>query len=397
MSQGRSQVYEVEGAGSFDAPRTALGWGAVSEVASALERLAADSVLLVADRRAFAASGAEAALAEALSGRRVQRIDVDGPNPDAAAIEVAVARCRAMEPDVVLAVGGGSAIDLAKAVAGCCGTDAEVVDVLRGRAAIGSEVPPLIAVPTTAGTGSEATHFAALYVEGRKVSLAHQKLRPAYAIVDPSLSRSAPRELRAVAGLDAFAQALESAWAVDATERSLADSCRALELAGPQLDDVVHAPSAAAFDAMARAAFHAGRAIDVAKTTAAHALSYWLTAKHGVAHGHAVALFLGPILSFNAQVSAQDCVDPRGAEAVKARLAAACKAMKISGPAALRVRWDAFLQSLSIPTRLSEVGVKTEDDRQALVDAVNPERLSNNPRRLDRAALERIVAEADGR
>ena len=64
---------------------------------------------------------------------------------------------------------------------------------------------------------------------------------------------------------------------------------------------------------------------------------------------------------------------------------------------ALRVRWDSFLQGLSIPTRLSEVGVKTEDDRQALVDAVNPERLSNNPRRLDRAALERIVAEADGR
>ena len=171
----------------------------------------------------------------------------------------------------------------------------------------------MIAIPTTAGTGSEATHFAVVYVDGEKYSLAHPYLVPAYAVIDPLLTYSLPAGVTAASGLDAFCQAIESIWAVGATDVSHTFATEAARLAVQHLRAAVQNPTDTARAGMCRAAHLSGKAINISKTTAPHALSYVLTAEYGLAHGVAVALTLAPMLQYNAQVTAIDCADPRSA------------------------------------------------------------------------------------
>jgi alcohol dehydrogenase class IV len=121
---------------------------------------------------------------------------------------------------LVVAVGGGTSIDMAKLIRALAGTvDPEAV--IRGKSPIVASRSRFIAIPTTAGTGSEATQFAVVYIDGEKFSLDHASLRPAIAIVDPRLMNTLPAAVTAATGLDAFCQAIESIWAVGATDESV--------------------------------------------------------------------------------------------------------------------------------------------------------------------------------
>jgi alcohol dehydrogenase len=147
-------------------------------------------------------------------------------------------------------------------------------------------------VPTTAGTGSEVTRFATFYHDGRKVSLDADEVRPDVAIVDPALTDGCPPWLTWCCALDALAHAVESFWSTRATPRSREFAARALEALVPVLAAGGTIPATAGRDALSRAATLAGRAIDITRTTAAHAFAYPLTARLGVPHGHACALHL---------------------------------------------------------------------------------------------------------
>src|SRR5262249_51347864 len=136
---------------------------------------------------------------------------------------------------------------------------------------------PLVAIPTTAGSGSEATPFAVLYVGHVKHSIAGPAMLPDVAIVDPSLTDSMSPALTAVTGMDAFSQAVESYWCIHSTERSKAYARRAIALVLEHLEVAVTAPREENRRAMSKAAHLAGRAIAITKTTGAHALSYPLT------------------------------------------------------------------------------------------------------------------------
>ncbi|MEY3013419.1 MAG: hypothetical protein RIT45_2154, partial [Pseudomonadota bacterium] len=319
---------------------------------AALAALCADTsvrrVLLVHGRHSFAASGAQAWLAPLAAGREIAHFDAVRPNPTVEAVQACAAAIDAFAPDVLLAVGGGSALDTAKAarhVLACGGAATAARDVLAGRAgapaAYRLAAMRWIAAPTTAGTGSEVTHFAAVYVDGIKHSLADPSMRPEQAWVQPCLLASLPHATTVAAGLDALTQAIESAWSVGSDEASRAQSMAALRLAWPAL------PAAAAGDAaaqrsMALAATLAGLGIDHAKTTACHALSYTMTARWGVDHGVAVALTLAPMLRLNAATTAENCIDPRGPAHVH-RVIDAIVAV-IGGPEA----WTARLRALGV-------------------------------------------------
>src|SRR5690606_25840825 len=146
--------------------------------------------------------------------------------------------------------------------------------VATGDSLVERDGPPLLAVPTTAGTGSEATHFAVVYIDGVKHSLAHPLLRPDLVILDPLLTYAMPPGLTAATGLDALSQGIEALWAVGATTKSVGYAARAVELAAGALETAVIAPDRTARRAMMEAAHASGLAIDISKTTAPHALSY---------------------------------------------------------------------------------------------------------------------------
>jgi len=347
----------------------------------------------VYDRGAYAACGAEATMESQLEDYTVVRFADFTANPRLEDIQVGARRFLAAPCDVIVSVGGGSALDVAKMIGIFVGNEhIDAEKIVRNEATIERKGPPVIAIPTTSGTGAQTTRFSALYVAGVKYSVSHPFVLPAVAIVDPKLTYSMSAALTASTGVDALSQGLESMWAVGSTEESLEYASEAVRLALRYLPKAVSDPCPDSRLGMALAAHLAGKAIDLSKTTAAHALSYIFTTDYGVPHGQAVGLTLGPILAYNAAVTKEDCVDPRGREHVLEALDRVLGALDCSDAEAGGARITSLLREVNCPTRLSEIGVKTAEERAAIAAGVNAERMSNNPRQLDGLALQRLLA-----
>ncbi len=255
---------------------------------------------------------------------------------------------------------------------------------------------PLIAIPTTAGTGSEATEFAVLYARQAKRSVLHSTLRPDVAVLDPTLTYSQPPRLTASTGLDAVSQALESMWSVRSTNDSIEVAERALRLGIENLEKAVLAPDPASRAGMLQAAHLAGQAINISHTTAPHALSYAMTIRHNVPHGMAVAISVGHFLLHNSQATADTLVDPRGMPhfcSVMRRIAAAFQLNIEAEQEANEIakRWHALLGRIGCPTTLREWNIADSAERQVIAAAGNNERLANNPRKVSQEDLRAIV------
>lgn len=311
-----------------------IGPGALVKIADIVRELGARNVFLVAGKRSFAASGAEEVLMPLLSATTVTRLDDLGALPTAGDVEKGIALYRKAAPDMVVAVGGGHVMDIAKAV-----------NFLTER-------KPLVAIPTTAGSGAEATPFAVVYKDGVKTSLEDPMMLPAYAIVDPALGASVSREVALASGLDALCQAVESLWARGATEESRAYATEALALVWPNLAQAVEGDAQARAHLM-RGAHLAGKAIAISKTTACHALSYGLTSRFSVPHGLAVALTMPAMMRRNGVALPHD-IPPEA--------------------------FESLLLELGAP-KLASFGV-TAADIGALAAGVDLERLGNNPKPL---------------
>ena len=347
-----------------------------------MTRLAAKSVFLVVDRPAYEMSGAGPLLASLWEDRDVFEFDGFGNNPRIEDVLKGIEQYRRAPCDAIVAVGGGTAIDIAKLIRCLAGQRHSPDDIITDNNLIENPACPLVAVPTTAGTGAEATHFAVLYCGGVKHSVAHQSILPDVAVVDWRLTQSLPPKITAETGLDALSQAIESIWCIHSTEESMSYSVEALELVLAHLEDAGHAPTAASRAAMSRAAHLAGKAINITKTTAPHAISYNITHRFGIAHGHAVALTLGPVLVFNADVSEADVTDPRGVEHVREIIDLVLVKLGCTDAEEGRARIADLMDSIGCHTRLSELGITGAPTRKAIAESVNVDRLRNNPRAL---------------
>ncbi len=348
--------------------------------------------LLVIDTAAVQASGVRPELDELLSPAEVRLFDAFTPNPRCEEVAEAILAAAGHNADAVIAIGGGSCLDVAKVAAIGARAPEHAHAIARGEAPPPQDTLPIIAAPTTAGTGSEATHFAAVYIGERKVSIGDPRMRPGSIILDVALHLSMPAILAAQTGCDALGQALESIWAVGSTSASIQSATAAADRIIPSLAPSVTTGEINARREMMVGAHLAGRAIDVSKTTAAHALSYQLTQRFGIAHGHAVALTLGHIGAWNAGVSVDDCIDHRGPADVRDRVSLAASLLGVSPegmPGAVR----ALLSKIGLPATLKEAGV----DSGAIADMVSrvdPVRLSNNPRQFTSEELEALLHRA---
>ena len=308
-------------------------------------------------------------------------------------IERGVELCKKSHPDIIVAVGGGTVIDIAKLVRICSANSATPSEIALGTGTIEQAGPPLVAIPTTAGSGSEATHFAVVYKQQQKYSVAHRLVQPDFAIVDPSLTYSMSERQTAVCGLDVLCQSIESIWSVRSSRQSREWASEAARLVLANLVETVKAPNEAGRESMSRAAHLAGQAINISKTTAPHALSYMLTMNYGIPHGHAVALTLGMFLEFNAGVSDEDLNDPRGVHHVRERIGEVCSLLGAQKPLDGRRAILDLMASIGMETRLGAFGIEGPVACARIVEKVNVERLSNNPRRTTRAQMAQILEE----
>ena len=257
--------------------------------------------LLVADRD-FARLPTFARVQEVLPGVPVFS-DVT-PDPTVASVDALAARLRAERHDVVIVVGGGSAMDCAKAAA-ClaAGTLPSIRAVHSEGVPLGLARLPLIAVPTTAGTGSEVTPFAVLSDSEKQVKgpIAGDALYPVHAVVDPELTHSLPLKVTVVTGLDALSHAIEGYWSRNHQPICDVMAIEAARLICANLKRAAQQPGdAETRAAMSYAATLAGAAFQLPKNAMVHACSFPLSARYHLAHGTACAFTLEEAIRFNA-------------------------------------------------------------------------------------------------
>ena len=193
-----------------------FGDGAIAELGGVVAQYP-DPILVVTGSDSFATSGAAPRVELALQGRSWRRVAVGQRLPGHESATACLEALDGLSPTVAIAVGGGAVIDTAKLV--CLALTNGGVDALFEGGGFKPALP-LVAVPTTAGSGAERTPFAVAYRGSEKHSIADESLAPSHAIVDPELTTSSPRDLTVATGLDALSHAIESLWSTRATADS---------------------------------------------------------------------------------------------------------------------------------------------------------------------------------
>ncbi|MDO5447458.1 MAG: phosphonoacetaldehyde reductase [Prevotellaceae bacterium] len=197
--------------------------------------------------------------------------------------------------DAILAIGGGSSIDVAKCIKLFCKMDKR--ENYLKQEYKHSDIP-LIAIPTTAGTGSESTRNAVIYYNNVKQTVAHDCLTPDFAILEPSVLKTLPLYQKKCTMMDALCQGIESWWSVNHTDESRTYSQKCIELIRDNWEKYIFENDDEAASQIMLAANYGGRAISIAQTTAAHAMSYKITSIYKFPHGHAVAVCLPEIWEY---------------------------------------------------------------------------------------------------
>jgi len=279
-----------------------FGEGKIAELGEEIKKLGAKKGLLVCDP-VFVGNGTADRVKEAAKGLiAVTYADVQ-PNPDVAQVEDCLKLIHEYHCDFIVALGGGSVLDAAKAASVMCMKDIPVRCYLTNASLLPESHLPLIAVPTTAGTGSEITSVSVLsdHETGIKQPLASPAFYPTLAIVDPELTWSVPPHMTACTGMDVLCHALEAYWSRHHQPICDALAVHALKLVFQYLKRCVEdGADHEAREKMAEASVIAGLAFTVPKTTSSHACSYPLTNLLHIAHGEACALTIDFFLRFNA-------------------------------------------------------------------------------------------------
>ena len=233
-------------------------------------------VCLVTDGAAYKLCGAEEFISASLrlcaNMPAVTHLVVPNANPKVETVQTLLDNIKGTV-DGFIAVGGGTTIDTAKLLNLAVVSSRPVKELLTQKSAP-DKLLPCLAFPTTAGTGAEATRFAVCYDGETKYSIDFEVIRPTDVAIVPEFTATLPAYQKASTNFDAYAQAVESLWAKGATDESKEYANRALALMKE--------------DNWPEASYWAGRAIDISRTTAAHAFSYYLTSHYGIPHGHAV-------------------------------------------------------------------------------------------------------------
>jgi alcohol dehydrogenase len=376
-------------------PRTRVIFGVgaldrIGEVASALGTQA----LLVTDPGIVAAGHLDRARrALNASGVNVAIFDAVKENPTTREVDQCVEAARAIRPQLIIGLGGGSSMDTAK---GCnfLLTNGGRMRDYWGVGKANKPMLPLIAVPTTAGTGSECQSFALIADEKthQKMACGDPKAAPSVAILDPLLTLTQPRSVAACTGIDAIAHAVETAVTKKRNELSWLYSREAFRLTISNLEHVLQRPdNLESGAAMQLGAAYAGTAIENSMLGAAHSAANPLTAHFGIIHGQAVGMMLPHVVRFNAR-------QPESATiyADLARFAGLASWNDDSAQAviALIARIESLLQVSQLPLLLSALNIPHSELPTLAEEAAAQWTAQFNPRPITASDFEAIYAAA---
>lgn len=305
---------------------------------------------------------------------KILRWKHQAPNPDFPGLLDGLRVASEFRPDVIIGIGGGNVLDMAKMIAGSL-AKTPAVSFQGLLSELSKRSVSLVLVPTTAGSGAEATHFSVLYKNQVKYSIYGPSLLADHVFLDSALVTSGSQIQKSSSGLDALCQCIESLWSKGQTLESQSHAREGLKLAVANLGPFVGGDDGRAPD-LQWAAYLSGRAINISKTTGPHAYSYFLTQHENVPHGIAVASTMGAFIDYHNGLGA----DENNQEGVPLR-----ESMKIVNEILSidenRTGKDFFTEIFS-QLGLSEpqsYWPQKSEKRTLWASSANSERLSNHP------------------
>ena len=345
-----------------------FGEGSFDRLGELLDELGVKRAVLVCGRH-FAPRALELT---AQDGRFAAAFCSVEQNPQLSGVEETVRLCRRHGADAVIGVGGGSAMDTAKFAAAVAPNEGTAEDYYRGRRALDAKSRlTIIAVPTTAGTGSEVTQVSVISCGSEKITTNHPAFMPTAAVVDPLLTLGVPPRTTMNTGLDAIAHAIEGYWSVNHQPITDLLATEAVRVALENLERAyTEGSDRAARRAMSYASLLAGLAFAQPKTAACHACSYPLSERYHLPHGEACAFTLDSFVRLNADE----------------RLEKLARGAGLSGTAELAERIAALKELAGLRRRLSELAEEVDIPDLAAACLAHP-LMNNNPRRLTQGDL----------
>lgn len=279
------------------------GEGAIAQLGKLTRSLGCKKALLVTDPGIVAAGHVETAL-QSLKKFNIEVHVFDGAreNPTTANVDQGLSVATEFQPDLLIGLGGGSSMDCAKGINFLLSCGGKMQDYWGVGKATGPMLP-LIAIPTTAGTGSEMQSFALISDKDTHIKMACGDKRAAakIAILDPLLTLTQPHSVTVLTGVDAISHAVETCVTTKRNEISVEFSCKAWKALAMNFSKVLtHPDSVKARSKMQLGAAQSGIAIENSMLGAAHALANPLTAEYGIAHGQAVGVMLPHVVRYNA-------------------------------------------------------------------------------------------------
>lgn len=324
-------------------------------------------------------------------GKEYEVLDELPVEPSCDQAQEVIDRFKAMKAELIIAVGGGSVMDIAK-LASILQTDEYSVRDLLENPERGRKQVKTLMIPTTAGTGSEATPNSIVLVPEKelKVGIVNQEMIADYVILDSCMIKKLPRKIAAATGLDALCHAIECYTSNKSNYFSDTFALEALKLILHNIEKACDDPEAIeAKNAMLIASFYGGVAISSSGTTAVHALSYPLGGKYHIAHGVSNAMLLVPVMRFNESACREklatiyDAVYSDGKESTDEE-----KSRRLVD------RLEELVAHLDIPKNLGEFGVKREDLDSLVEAGMNVKRLLvNNMREVNAEDARKIYLE----
>ncbi len=296
------------------------------------------------------------------------------PNPTYESVVDGIKVFKENNLENILVIGGGSAIDVAKCIKLFSNMD-DNKNYLEQE--IKENNVNLLAVPTTAGTGSEATKYAVIYYNNKKQSITHESCIPSLVLFLPELLDTLPLYQKKSTVLDALSHSIESIWSINSNEESTNYSVESIKLILNNFKDYLN-NNKETYNDMLKAANLAGKAINITETTAGHAMCYKLTSLYGISHGHA-AMLVNSVLYPYMICNIDKCIDKRGIDYLKERFNLINSFVKDEN----------YFKKLLKELDLYNVDINY-DDIDLLVNSVNLKRLANNPVKLEKEDIKTI-------
>jgi len=345
-------------------------------------------IFVLCGKKSFVTSGAEELFKKIIIDKEVKQFYKKSELPILEELIEIINDIKNFKPDLILAVGGGAVIDYAKI--------ANVVDVREDLADLivnysypfKKKYTKLTVIPTTAGSGAEVTSNAVIYVDSIKHSFESELLIPDNFFLIPEFLISAPNKIKASAGFDAIAQALESLVSKKSNDQSVDYASKSLRVSVNSFISFVNDPNMKNAAEMSIAANLAGKAISISKTTAPHAASYPFTSLFNISHGHAVSLFFERFFKFN-----YDNLDKSETSFdLKKRFDLIFKLLDVPNINDFNSKISFIKKKANLEDNLTKLNIDINQSSENIIKGINLLRLGNNPVKIDGKDIYNVIS-----